>query len=223
MRNIHIIHASRQRPIQASNTYHTWLREMKEGDTYTIAIEQDQSSDYQGLPCVVVPSRTAIEAFNLCAENIKSRFKPQDIVIGLSDDFPTPCDLNLIREACDSDKILKTFDGIQKWIVTLPIIGVECYKTYGYIYPPQYKHMFADTHLTHQAEINNVLQIRNDIVIKHHHYSIGGSKKDTLNDRNDKTFNEGKEVYLSWAKKQTKQLSSVESIEIRNWLKQNHR
>lgn len=219
MRNIHIIHASRQRPIQASNTYHTWHREMKDGDTYTIAIEQDQSDNYKGLPCVVVTSHTAIEAFNLCAENIKDRFKPYDIIIGLSDDFPEPCNLDLIREACDSDKLLKTFDGIQKWIVTLPIMGAEFYKKHGYIYPQQYKHMFADTHLTHESEINNVLQIRNDITIKHHHYSIGGAKKDTLNDKNDKTFNEGKEVYLTWAKKQTKQLTSIESAGMRNWLR----
>jgi hypothetical protein len=80
--------------------------------------------------------------------------------------------------------------------------------------------MFADTHITHEAEIEGRLQFRNDITIKHYHYSTGGTAKDELNDRNDKTFEQGKQVYLSWAKNKPLP-QSREAQSLRNWIKQN--
>jgi hypothetical protein len=221
MRNIHIIHASRSRPSQAENTYTNWIKHLKQGDSYTVAIESDQLQDYNNMPCLVVGGGTAIKSFNETAYLLHESWKLNDIVIGISDDFNEPCNLDLIREHCPSNGVLKTFDGIQNYIVTLPIMGVQYYWGKGYIYPPQYKHMFADTHLTHEAELEGKLIIRNDIVIKHNHYSIGGCQKDSLNERNDKTFNEGKEIYLAWAKSQEKQLLSPESLALRNWLRNN--
>jgi hypothetical protein len=151
---------------------------------------------------------------------LSSKFKETDIIIALSDDFPIPCDLDLIRDAVDADGLLKTYDGVQNWIVTLPIMGAVYYQNKEYIYPPQYSHMFADTHITHEAEIEGKLQFRNDITIKHYHYSTGGSAKDELNDRNDKTFLQGKEVYLAWAKNKPLP-QSREAQSLRNWIKQN--
>jgi hypothetical protein len=221
MRNIHIIHASRSRPEQAKKTHDAWSKLIKEGDSYVVAIESDQYLDYKQMPCLVVGGGTAIKAFNETAYLLHESWNQNDIIIGISDDFNEPCNLELIREHCPNNGVLKTFDSIQNYIVTLPIMGLEWYLSKGYIYPPQYKHMFADTHLTHEAELEGKLIIRNDIVIKHNHYSIGGCKKDALNERNDKTFNEGKEIYLSWVKQQTKQLVSEESKVLRNWLKNN--
>jgi hypothetical protein len=221
MRNIHIIHASRSRPEQAKKTFEAWSKLLKKNDTYHMAIEPDQMMYYFDFPNWVVNSVTAIEAFNFASEQLGKTWKCNDIVVALSDDFNEPCDLELIREHCPQNGVLKTFDGIQNYIVTLPIMGVEYYESKGYIYPPQYKHMFADTHLTHEAELEGKLIIRNDIVIKHNHYSIGGCQKDALNERNDKTVNEGKEIYLSWVRQQTKQLTSKESESHRNWLRQN--
>lgn len=221
MRNIHIIHASRLRPSQAETTYTNWLKQLKQGDSYTVAIESDQYLDYINMPCLVVGGGTAIKAFNEVAYLLHESWSQNDIIIGISDDFNEPCDLDLIREHCPNNGVLKTFDGIQDYIVTLPIIGLEYYLSKGYIYPPQYNHMFADTHLTHESELEGKLIIRNDILIKHNHYSIGGCQKDALNDRNDKTFNEGMQMYLAWAKSQEKQLTSNESLSLRNWLKNN--
>lgn len=200
-RNIHIVHASRGRYKQALNTYNNWISKLdiKNGDSYTFAIESDQS-DYFVFPHIITNSKTAIEAFNICCLVINDRFKSSDIIIALSDDFPIPCDLELIRINCDSDKLLKTFDTIQTWIVTLPIMGVEYYRYRGYIYPSQYLHMYSDTHITHEADIDDKLIIRNDIIIPHHHYSIGKSDKDELNDRNDKTYQQGFYEYIKWIK-----------------------
>lgn len=226
MRNIHIIHASRSRPEQAKATYEAWKKYLKTEDSYSLAIEPDMLDSYGWFGtfnCLSNNSKTAIESFNMASYNLNRvmPFKQDDIIIALSDDFNEPCDLELIREYCPQDGVLKTFDGIQDYIVTLPIMGVEYYWSKGYIYPPQYKHMFADTHLTHEAELEGKLIIRNDIVIKHNHYSIGGCQKDALNDRNDKTFNEGMRTYLEWTKNQTRQLTSPESKVLRNWIKNN--
>ena len=220
MRNIHIIHASRGRASQAEQTYRNWSQLLSLGDSYTVAIEADQLHDYRHLPTLVVPSKTAISAFNLAAQVLSSKFKESDIIIALSDDFPIPCDLDLIRDAVDADGLLKTYDGVQNWIVTLPIMGAVYYQNKGYIYPPQYSHMFADTHLTHEAEIEGKLQFRNDIVIKHEHYSIGGVAKDFLNERNDATFEQGKATYLQWAKDKPLP-TSQEAQGLRNWLNAN--
>ena len=220
MNNIHIIHASRERHSQAEKTYDKWVKQLKLGDSYTIAIESDQYLDYKNLPCLVVGGGTAIIAFNEATYLLHEAWKTNDIIIALSDDFPNPCDLELIRNSCEPDKLLKTFDGIQNWIVTLPIMGVGYYRHKGYIYPPQYKHMFADTHITHEAEISNTLTIRNDIVISHEHYSIGGSAKDSLNARNDKTFEQGKAEYIKWVNGKLLP-QSKEGEGLMNWLKQN--
>jgi len=220
MRNIHIIHASRARASQAERTYRNWQKQMVFGDSYTIAIEADSFSDYRNLPILILPSKSAISAYNLAAHELRGKYKANDIIIALSDDFPMPCDLDLIRDAVDTDKVLKTFDGVQKWIVTLPIMGVGYYLEKGFIYPPQYSHMFADTHLTHEAEIEGKLQFRNDIVIKHEHYSIGATHKDFLNERNDGTAKEGKVTYLNWAKDKPLP-TSAESKQHVNWLKLN--
>jgi hypothetical protein len=220
MRNIHIVHASRGRASQAEQTYRNWSQLLSMGDSYTVAIEADQLNDYRHLPTLVVPSKTAISAFNLAAQVLSSKFKESDIIIALSDDFPIPCDLDLIRDAVDADGLLKTYDGVQNWIVTLPIMGAVYYQNKGYIYPPQYSHMFADTHITHEAEIEGKLQFRNDITIKHYHYSTGGSAKDELNDRNDKTFVQGKITYLQWAKNKPLP-QSREAQSLRNWINQN--
>ena len=220
MRNIHIIHASRARASQAERTYRNWSNYMVFGDSYTIAIEADNWSDYRNLPVLIVPSKTAISAYNLAAKELQGKFKENDIIIALSDDFPMPCDLDLIRDAVDTDKLLKTYDGVQNWIVTLPIMGVGYYKSKGYIYPPQYSHMFADTHITHEADIQGKLQFRNDIVIKHEHYSIGGVVKDLLNERNDGTWKKGMDEYLKWAKAKPLPTSKEAQPHV-NWMKQN--
>jgi len=220
MRNIHIIHASRGRASQAEQTYRNWSQLLSMGDSYTVAIEADQLHDYRHLTTLVVPSKTAISAFNLAAQVLSSKFKESDIIIALSDDFPIPCDLDLIRDAVDAEGLLKTYDGVQNWIVTLPIMGAVYYQNKGYIYPPQYSHMFADTHITHEAEIEGRLQFRNDITIKHYHYSTGGSAKDELNDRNDKTWNQGLEAYTLWAKDKPKPQSRESQPHV-NWMKQN--
>jgi len=92
--------------------------------------------------------------------------------------------------------VLKTFDGAQRWIVTLPIMDRMYYAQKGYIYYPSYRHMFVDTDLTHVAELEGKLIMRNDIIFKHSHYSTGETPKDELNERNDRTWNQGMAVYL---------------------------
>jgi len=62
--------------------------------------------------------------------------------------------------------------------------------------------MFVDTDLTHIAELEGVLIMRNDIIFKHGHYSTGETPKDALNERNDKTWNQGLAIYLHRVKQE---------------------
>lgn len=205
MRNIHFIHASRGRAAQALQTMQLWIRQLADGDTYTVAVEEDQFNEYCRVfggnkgHLIVQNSTTAIESYNMAAKSA-GYTNADDIIIAVSDDFYCMNDvLDAIREACPSDGVLKTHDGIQNYIVTLPIIGMEWYWKVGFIYPPQYKHMFADTHLTHLAELKKKLVINLDIVIPHHHYSLVGGR-DEIHIKNDTTFNEGRLTYLEWAR-----------------------
>jgi hypothetical protein len=117
----------------------------------------------------------------------------------ISDDFePIPNWDDVIVEATQdrTDWILKTQDGTQPWIITLPIMDRAYYERHGYIYPPQYTHMFCDTHLTHQADIDGRKQSCS-LLFKHNHYSVGGIAKDATSIKADSTWNKGEATYLA--------------------------
>ena len=95
-----------------------------------------------------------------------------------------------------TDFVLKVNDGIQDWIVTMPIMDRVYYNRFGYIYYPEFSHMFCDTFLTHVADALGKLIIRNDITIPHLHYSVERSERDEVTKKADNTFNEGKNIYM---------------------------
>lgn len=78
----------------------------------------------------------------------------------------------------------------------MPVMTRDYYESKGYIYHPDYTHMFCDTHLTHVADIEKKLIFRNDLVFPHNHYSTGKSKKDAVNIKNDSTWAQGEAAYL---------------------------
>jgi aspartyl-tRNA synthetase len=134
------------------------------------------------------------------AANQGAKHAKGEILVLISDDFDCPKNWDLtIREALKGKSgLLKTYDGVQKWIVTLPIMTRDYYEEQGHIYFPAYHHMFCDTDQTHKADLQRKLIIRNDIVFNHDHYSKKGSnnKKDAVNEKADKTWEQGERVYL---------------------------
>jgi len=112
------------------------------------------------------------------------------------DEWPKGWD-TLIHEAFRGYKckMLKTNDGSQGWIATLPIMDRALYERLGYIYNPEYLHMFCDTDLSSVCDLMDCTIYRLDIMFRHNHYTKL-KNKDSINERNDATWNQGEAIYL---------------------------
>jgi len=98
------------------------------------------------------------------------------------------------------------------------------YERFGYIYYPEYKHMFCDTELTHVADSLRKTLKREDLLFPHLHYSVTRTKKDDVTIKADATWNQGKELYLRRVKDKFGLGIDVMNISDNNhyhWLKKN--
>jgi len=154
-------------------------------------------TDYD-VKVIINRNRSAVDAINNAAKESTG-----EILIVVSDDTDAVRGWNeIIASACGTHKdfVLKLHDGTQDWIVTMPILDRKYYERFGYIYFPDYQHQFCDTEFTHVADITKRILWRNDIEIRHLHYSVIKEKRDELYTRNDNTWNQGKALYLKRAK-----------------------
>jgi glycosyltransferase involved in cell wall biosynthesis len=172
---------------------------------YLIAIDDDDperiayEASFNNLPLpharlLVGQSRNCVQAINLAAAASTG-----DVLVVVSDDFELPPHWDtLILEATEGKRewLLKTWDGQEPWIATLPTMDRTLYERLGYIYHPAYVHMFADTHLSSLCDYLGVTLYRLDIHIPHWHYSTAKNPKDALNVRADSTFAHGMQIYL---------------------------
>jgi hypothetical protein len=220
---ISIIHPSRSRPEKALETFHKWSNHTPQ-ERYILSLDYDDP-DLQkyldGMPnefvlwfdvhkqpsqnayIVVGKNRSAVDAINNAA-----RFASGTLVV-ISDDME-PCynweyELGQVIKKHEDNHpyndpwILKTYDGIQPYIITMPIMNKEYYKKFGYIYHPDFKHLFCDTYLTCVADIIGK-KITAGLLFKHNHYSINGTPPDELHKRNDATWKEGQDTFIKLMK-----------------------
>ncbi len=199
---ISIIHPSRSRINMAQQTVLKWLMRASDKNSLEYILSLDLSDpqlpayqDVFGSPVKVVvhENTSAIEAINNAAKVAEG-----DILIVVSDDFDCPNNWDkLLMEAIGdkTDFVAKTNDTLQPWIITLPIMDRAYYNRFGYVYNPEMVHMFADTEMTHVADLLD-RKITLPIVFPHNHYATGINKKDAINDKNDATWNQGEAVYL---------------------------
>ena len=205
---ISLIHPSRNRPEQAAETAKHWLSNMFSVlnlADYVLSIDNSDKTVNQykehfmdGFTIVESDNNNVVEAANNGAKQAKG-----DILVLVSDDFECypDWDIDLINHYTEhKNNVLKTNDGLQEWIVTLPIMDREYYNSCGYIYYPEYKHMFADTEMTHKAELEGKLYKRMDLLFKHNHYTQGETKKDEVNDKANATWEHGEKIYLERVK-----------------------
>jgi glycosyltransferase involved in cell wall biosynthesis len=201
---ISLIHPSRNRPEQASETAKHWLSNMFSVlnlADYTLSIDLDDTTinEYktnfvEGFNIIMSNNTCVVDAANVGAKQAKG-----DILVLVSDDFECypDWDIDLINHFTEyKDNVLKTNDTLQDWIVTLPIMDRTYYEACGYLYYPKYKHMFCDTDMTHKAELEGKLHKRMDMVFKHCHYTQGETLKDAVNDKADLTWMQGETTYL---------------------------
>lgn len=191
---ISVIHPSRNRPFEAFLAYNSWLSKADNKFEYILSLDNSESEIKQykswATPCDVIQSnnKTAIEAINKAAKISKGK-----IIIVISDDFDCPehWDTLLLEALKDkSDFVVKTQDGIQKTLITLPIMDRMFYNRFGYIYQPDYIHMGCDVELTAVGLMLGKF-INLPLMFTHNHYSVGKSQKDAINEKNDLTYAHG--------------------------------
>lgn len=199
---ISIIHPSRSRALLASKTASKWLTSARDRFNIQYIVSLDTTDEtiqhYKELmPSYVeyhiADNKTAIQAINNAARQVSN-----DLIVVVSDDFDCPAhwDEGLLKHLSDkSDFVVKTIDGGQPWIITLPIMDKMYYNRFGYIYPPHIQHMFADTWMTAVGDLLDK-KITVPITFRHLHYTTGVNAKDAINEKNDSTWHQGETEYL---------------------------
>lgn len=220
---ISLIHPSRQRPKMALDTANHWLDNSEDDFEYILSLDNDDLSPYNNpfddSLTIRNNNKYAVDAINNAA-----KVATGDILIVISDDFQCPVHWDdQIKEATEgkSDWIAKTFDGIQKWIITLPIMDRAYYNRFGYIYYPEYLHMFCDTELTCVADLTG-RKINLDIPFTHNHYSTGKTVRDEVSIRADATWDQGEKLFVERAKRNFDLVNApgkITSQEYINWMK----
>lgn len=229
-----LLHPSRNRPEKSFETIQSWLFRAGAGSTVELVVSIDDDDRdkarykllYSGLKIISNPNRSAIDAVNRAAEVATG-----EVLIVVSDDFECPKNWAITLDKIlrgRLDYLLKVSDGTQGYIVTLPIMDRHYYNRFGFIYNPAFTHMFCDTCLTHTADVLGKLYIRNDILFRHNHYSVMRTSKDEVSIRADRTWNEGKRIYLDMVRKNLGLPEEIDIFQLKPegethklWLKQN--
>jgi hypothetical protein len=187
---ISIIHPSRGRPKQAYETMQNWLSKADTNPEYILSLDKSDNSAYMG--GVRHDNSSAIDAINNAAKSAR-----EGLFVVISDDFDCHAhwDTLLLAELeGKSDFLVKTYDGIQPTLITLPIMDRVYYERFGYVYHPDYVHMFADQDMTAAGMMLGKV-IKSDMIFMHNHYSTKRTRKDAINIKNDATWAQGEHVF----------------------------
>lgn len=139
-------------------------------------------------------NKGAIEAINRAANIAQG-----NILIVVSDDTACPVNWGLRLLAAIGDKkdfVLKTDDGIQRTMVTMPILDMAYLERDGYIYNPIYDHLFADKEFSDVAYARKRVIKKMGLKFPHKHYSRTGQAPDEVHLKNELTYEPGKRIYL---------------------------
>jgi len=209
MIKISLLHPSWKRPQLAKHCYDDWMGSADYPDQVEYILSLcDKDSNFEGYKSIFKSVYHKIKGCILYKNglidqvNFAAKHSTGNLLIAISDDFSCPEHWDtLLLNALEgkSDYLVKTRDGQQPWIVTLPIMDRVYYEARGYIYHPSTKHMFCDTWITHEAHLmGKVIEL--PYLFEHQHYTSGKNAKDEVNKENDASWNEGKLVYLEGLK-----------------------
>ncbi len=228
---ISILHPSRSRPERSAKTLEKWIGFAGVPLEIIVSLDRDDPTSFLYAPfyrdvedtfsCSIIYSenRSAVDAINNAAKAATG-----DIFIVVSDDTDCPENwaVDLLKHLeGKTDFIAKTQDGIQKWIITNPIMDRTYYNRFGYVYYPEYQHMFCDTELSCVADLTG-RRIEIPMTFEHLHYSTGKSVKDSINEKADSTWNQGETLFIKRALNNFDLVNppgKITSQEYRNWMK----
>lgn len=145
---------------------------------------QKRLSLYPSLRVVWGKSKSKIDAYNRDMDF----FQDYDILIVVADDMiPILDDYDdiIVKEMLEwfpnFDGVLKFDDGCTKSILnTIPIMGMNFYKNFEYIYHPEYKSFFCDLEMTLVSKLLNKEVVIDKIIIKHENPALGNTPADSL-------------------------------------------
>lgn len=203
---ISIIHPSRGRPHKSFATIKKWVERIGVTDfEVIIAIDatDPESGKYQELylmnasfaaTLTIGDHQSAVQAINYAAKIAQG-----NIMVVVSDD--TDCPLNwgkrLLHAIGDAkDFVVKTNDGIQKTMVTMPIFDKLYYYRDGYVYNPIYDHLWADREYSDIAYKRKRVIKKMGLKFPHNHYSRNGGQADETTLKNEISYASGKRIYL---------------------------
>lgn len=209
-KKITIIHPSRKRPLYAFKTFTQWMNHSEHplNIEYILSVDNDdptlQEYNWEFRHTLNIRfeynnNRSAIDAINNAAKTAKG-----ELFVVVSDDFDafTSWDTFLLEKLEGlNDFIVKTNDGYlgNNWLITLPIMDRTYYNRFGYIYYPEYRHLWCDTEMTVVAKmIGKTIDLQHftDKIFKHRHHTIGEMEKDEIAIKNDSTWDQGKSLFL---------------------------
>lgn len=210
---ISLIHPSRSRALKSFQCLTRWVERAGVPLEILVSIDRDDPekelyfSNVAMLPIsegstkqvLCNYNRSAVDAINKAAGESTG-----EILIVVSDDFDCPENwgVSLLNEVRGkSDWILKTLDGIQEWIITLPIMDRIYYRRFGYVYHPDYQHLFSDTELTCVADLLG-RKLISSLIFTHRHYSVvHPATPDAISKRANATWNQGEQLFIDRYKK----------------------
>ena len=217
---ISVIQPSRGRPDKAYANWQSWFINKFYEIDWILSLDEDDTAPYNSYfdttPIRIIrnKNRSAVDAINNAAKLAKF-----DILMVVSDDTNVGYANwdNMIAEVVKgkTDWILKTQDGIQPWIITMPVMDRAYFNRTGNIYDPDFKHMFCDTWLTVQADISG-RKITSSLVFKHYNELF----KDDVRKRSDATWQQGEQTFIQKIRQLTiGDLKKIEDVSMRNWIR----
>jgi hypothetical protein len=145
-------------------------------------------------------NKTKIEAINADMENVEF-----DVLLLASDDMIPQVqgyDKIIINDMKshfpDTDGVLWYFDGYQKALNTLVIMGKKYYGRFGFIYNPAYKSLWCDNEFTVISQKLGKCHFSKDVIIRHVHPSNDRSaQNDALYVRNESYNLEDRNTFMT--------------------------
>ena len=173
---------TRQRPVKFQRCI-SYYYDLIRGDNYEfiISVDDDDTSMHEpnivaqmgkmkNLTVVSGPNKTKIEAINANIPN-----SDWDILVTVSDDMVPEVEGfdNIIRDDMtrlypDTDGVLWYFDGLERSLNTLCIMGRKYYERFGYIYHPAYKSFWCDNEFTDVANKLGKQTFIDRVIIRHY-------------------------------------------------------
>ena len=215
-RLISILHPSTKRPANAVKTYEQVVSSHggAAGVEYILAIENSDLDSYKA--AFIAAGWDASHLFlagdygnYVKAVNAAAAASTGDTLMVITDDlklFPH-WDNKLLEVVSDHDRwALKVHDGSSDWTMTCPIMDRVLYDELGYVYNPEYEHMFAGTDLAAVCELMGVTITRNDLAFAH---TSSGIEKQT----------DDEEKFLTRAKNNFGLKGKLNNKQLLDWLK----